>query len=301
MVETFDIDIIHSSIWWADKLVHQNIDLLDKPLPWFVSMHGCYETLLQHPEVDPRFPEYFEAMKQQVSHWIYTAEKNTAVFDAMGWPGNVGKILNGYEPERPAVDLVRGDFGLRAESVALCLASRAIESKGWLQAVEAVKQLNEEGRKVDLMLIGEGPVADKFRAGPLPEYIRLHGQVSNLQDYIAVSDIGLLPSYFVGESMPLVVIEMLAQGKPVISTSVGEIPMMLTSGSEVAGKLLNLVRGEVRVDDIKRAIVELSEPEVRQQTEAVARNQFARYFRMEQMINEYARLYNNYLSNKLIT
>jgi glycosyltransferase involved in cell wall biosynthesis len=258
-------------------------------------MHGCYETLLQNPAVDPLFPAYFDAMKQRVNHWIYTAEKNTAVFEAMGWPRNVGKILNGYQLEAPSQGVVRSDFGIRDDSLAICLASRAIESKGWLQAVDAVTQLNAEGCRVDLMLIGEGPVADQLSKSSLPEFIRLHGQVSNLQDYIAVSDIGILPSYFVGESMPLVVIEMLAQGKPVISTTVGEIPMMLKSGDTVAGDVIDLTNGKVSVSDIKEAIKRLQDSTLRAKCGKAASRQFEAHFKMDQMMKEYEALYLSYM------
>ena len=55
LCERFGIDLIHSSIWWADKYVRQHIG--DLPgVGWVTSMHGCHETILQHPQVDPVLP-----------------------------------------------------------------------------------------------------------------------------------------------------------------------------------------------------------------------------------------------------
>jgi glycosyltransferase involved in cell wall biosynthesis len=64
-------------------------------------------------------------------------------------------------------------------------------------------------------------------------------------DYIALADICLLPSTFIGESMPLVLIEYLAQSKVVITTDVGSIPRMLeidassSAGISLDAKLLS--------------------------------------------------------------
>jgi glycosyltransferase involved in cell wall biosynthesis len=289
LVARFDVDVVHSSIWWADRLVHSQLGAVVRRPKWVVSMHGCYETLIEHPDVDPSFASRLPDMLRVVDHWVYTADKNLKAFEAYGHPPSLSKITNGFAP-KPPKPLSRDALGLRPDALVVCLASRAIESKGWRQAVAAVTQLNAEGLKVDLMLFGEGPEADRL-SGETAAYVKLMGQVSNLEDYIAVADVGLLPSYFIGESMPLVLIEYMAQGKPVVATAVGEIASMMVGPEGPAGVLLDLEFGTAPVRGIKSALTMLSNEPERWRLGAVAESQFQRLFSMDRMLSAYEALY----------
>lgn len=168
-------------------------------MPWVITMHGCHETFLADPGIDASFPERMARMKERAV-WVYTAEKNLKVFETYGRPERLSRIANGMMKEPVKQVLKRGDLGLREEALVLCLASRAIDSKGWNEAVRLTERLNRAGHAVDLMLIGEGPCAERIRT-QAPAHVTLVGQVANLQDYLAIADIGLLPSYFVGEGL----------------------------------------------------------------------------------------------------
>lgn len=286
-----DIDVVQSSLWWADKLVHANMAALPARVPWTITMHGCYETLIEHPKLDASFRGRFPEMLERVDQWIFTAEKNKLVFDRLGYPRRLMQVFNGYEPERVA-PRDRAALGLRPDSLVVCLASRAIEEKGWAEALAMAARLNEEGYALDLMLIGEGPAADRIRAGKVPPFVRLYGQVDDLQNYIAACDIGVVPSYFIGESMPLVLIEFLAQGKPVVATDIGNIRAMMVSGDQVAGALIPLRQGRVEVNDLVSAIKTLVDRAQRDAAGKAAREIFAARFTMEAMLDKYTELYN---------
>lgn len=295
-IRDWDIDIVHSSLWWADKLIHQNVEAIPAGVPWLVTMHGCYETHLQDSSIDPSFPWRMQHMLARVDQWVYTADKNLQVFDAFGFPKRLAKLQNGYQPE-PARPVSRASLGLRPDSFVLCLASRAIASKGWRTAVEAVERLNAGGRNVELMLIGEGPEADRLRQGGLPPGVHLFGQTDNLQDYIAASDVGLLPSTFVGESMPLVLLEFMAQGKPVVATDVGEIPNMIETETGPAGVVVRLAGAGIPVDALAAAIEELLDPAVLRAAGHIALEQFSKRFAMSTMLGGYADLYGQLLGD----
>jgi len=291
IVARFDVDVIHSSIWWADALVERYRSEMPVDMPWVVSMHGCHETFLKHPGIDHRFPEQLTRMLEQVDAWVYTAEKNLAVYEQYPRPETLLRIPNGM-----AVDPVRevyqaADLGLREEAVVLCLASRAIESKGWREAVRLTERLNQDGYCVDLMLIGEGPMADEIRA-QAPQHVHLMGQVSNLQDYLAVADIGLLPSTFVGESLPLVLIEMLAKKLPLIASEVGEIASIVGTGEVAAGLMVPLLPdGTLDEEALLQAGCQLMEAETREMLKQRAGQRFEAEFRLERMVDSYAALY----------
>lgn len=290
LAEIFDIDIIHSSVWWADKYVHENYQDLPEKVRWIVSTHGCYEALLQSEALDQNFRKYYEGMLYEVDHWVYTAEKNRKVFQKLGAPEKLSKILNGYEPELPDA-LDKASLGIREGATVLCLASRATADKGWFVAVEAVKALNESGHKVDLLLIGEGPAADEIRDSQPPAYVHLIGQVSNLQDYIAISDIGLLPSMFVSESMPLVLIEFMAQGKAMVATDIGEIRNMTQDSEGHAAVIIELRDGKVTTTALAQELMNLmNSPKLLKKLEANSKRRF-RYFEMSNMLTEYQKVY----------
>ena len=294
LVEEYDIDLVHSSLWWADRFVHENRRHLPDRTPWVVTTHGCYETLLRHPETDESFLQRFPDMLKRVDQWIYTADKNLEAFSKLGRPEHLVKIDSGFEPA-PPVRLTREALGLRDDALVLLLASRAIEEKGWLEAVEAVAWLNRAGMPVDLMLVGEGPVGDRLRAGGLPPYVRLYGQVANLQDYIAACDVGLLPSYFLGESMPLVLIEMLAQGKPVVASDAGEIADMLTLHGQTAGVVVPLKHNRIFIEDLVEALHSLRSEATRAEKGRVAVEIFKARFTMNAMLGAYDDLYRRHI------
>jgi glycosyltransferase involved in cell wall biosynthesis len=201
-------------------------------------------------------------------------------------------------PELPA-PISRSSIGLREDSFVLCLASRAIEEKGWREAIEAAELLNARGRAVDLLLIGEGPLRDKLEAsGDLPSYVRLIGQVPNLQDYISVSDAGLLPSYFSGESMPLVLIEFMAQGKPIVATDVGEVAWMIGKDDDRAGTIIPLEAGGVSAQSLADAIGPyVAKGATWQAAARGSRKQFEK-FDMSTMLDRYGALYDEALERR---
>lgn len=286
IVTTFGIDLIQTSIWWSEKLVHG----VKKQLPdvaWVTSMHGCHETILDQLETDPTFMQCAAEMIDLVDHWVYTADKNLALFERIGMPRNCSRIPNGTEKKCPRT-VLRSELGLREDALILCLASRAIESKGWIEAVKAVENLNKNNFPVDLMLIGEGPMADKFEVSR-PEHIHLYGQVDNLEDFIAVSDVGILPSYFVGESMPLVLLEMMAQGKPIIASDVGEIGNLLAGEAGIALPLAS--NGKVDPDEIAAAIERLSDDDTRKEMGANALRRYDAEYSIEKMLDRYEAVY----------
>ncbi len=292
IVTRHDIDVIHSSIWWADAAVDNYRDTLSPDIPWIISMHGCHETFIKDPEIDATFHERVDRMLKRVNAWVYTADKNLAIFDTCPRPDTLLRIPNGMRAEPIGQHLDRTALGLREDAVVLCLASRAIPSKGWGEAIALTQTLNARGHKVDLMLIGEGPSADAARA-QAPEHVHLMGQVANLQDYFAVADIGLLPSYFVGESLPLVLIEMLAKGLPLIATDIGEIAGILGHGETAAGTLIPLKGEGLDVDALVQAAEHMLDPQVRATFGQNASARFDDQYRLDVMVDKYAEAYNS--------
>lgn len=203
------------------------------------SLHGMYEAM-PGPALDAELPGLCRAAE----YWTYVADKNLEPFKARGLhdPARFLRLPNGVEPPHRGRDVpTRPDLGLPGTALVLCLASRALPGKGWREAVGAVDLARELcGADIRLLLVGDGDLYDELLCLPLPDHVRLTGLVPDAGPYYDLCDLGLLPSRFAGESMPLTVLEALARGKPVLATAVGEVPQLLGPEPETAGALLPL-------------------------------------------------------------
>ena len=289
ILRDFDIDVIHSCIWWSDRWVYQHRHDLPSDMPWIITMHGCHETILHNPNIDPSFLDSMRWMAKRAK-WVYTAEKNLEVFDRIERPDQLLKISNGTKDQTLKTDLSRSDLGLRDDSIVLCLASRAIESKGWFEAVRLVERLVGEGHNVELLLIGEGPAADKLRELPHPN-VHFTGQVSNLHDYLNLCDIGILPSYFEGESFPLILLEMMCNGLPIIASDIGEIPSMIGADNSAAGFTVSLNGSTINQDELYSAALKLLDSEKRAILSKNSRARYLESFSIEKMVDAYISIY----------
>jgi glycosyltransferase involved in cell wall biosynthesis len=297
LVDRFRLELVHSAIWWADDLVRETIGEVGG-VPWFVTMHGCHETLLDYPGADPQFHHKIKEMLNRVDAWVYTATKNQRLFQKYGWPAITQRIDNGVDVEAVS-GLNRQSIGLSDSALILCLASRALFEKGWLESVAALEKIRTRGENVELLLIGEGPAAESIKKA-MPPGVKLLGQVANLQDYMALADIVLLPSYFVGESLPLVLLEAMALGKPFVATAVGEIPKLVESEGNAAGILIPLVTGRPDINDLVSGIERLADPKVRQ---VMGKNALARHksgYTLNIMVDRYNSLYRKCIANRRV-
>jgi glycosyltransferase involved in cell wall biosynthesis len=249
-LQRLGIKVIHSSMWWADKFSYYCFAKHSFVL--ISSMHGCYQTLVQDPGIDPIFESLLPEIVSRFQGFIFTSDNHSAVLSSLGHsPKHKTFIFNGFEQQQPSPKSIelRHGIGLNPNATVLLLASRAVEGKGWDLAIKALRYLSNDSSCYQLLLIGEGPLKSSMMSLAhdlgIEKSVHFVGHVFSLVDYIALADICLLPSTFIGESMPLVLIEYLAQSKVVITTDVGSIPRMLeidassSAGISLDAKLLS--------------------------------------------------------------
>lgn len=236
IVQNFDIDLIHSHHGWVDNTV---LDLMpeDSACRTVITLHGFYETLpsRQLSLVMPRLLRRTAAM-------VYIAEKNLEPLRADGAPINARfyRIDNAVSRTSGA-PVERAALGIADDAFVLVLVSRALHAKGWAEAVAATSLARQiSGKDIQLVLVGDGEAKDAIEAAGVPEHVHLEGFRPNTQSYLAAADLGFLPSRFKGESFPLVVIESLIAGTPVLASDVGEIAYMLDTPEGMAGVLFSL-------------------------------------------------------------
>ena len=152
-----------------------------------------------------------------------------------------------------------------SEAPRLVCVGRLCEQKGQLLLVEAVAQLAGEGVNLELVLVGDGPMRPDIEK--LIERFNLHKVVrilgwcggAEVRREVQAARALVLPSF--AEGLPVVIMEALGLGRPVISTYVAGIPELVQPGR--SGWLVPASS----IDGLKHAIREVLTASPQQLTE----------------------------------
>lgn len=116
----------------------------------------------------------------------------------------------------------------------LVCVGRLAEQKGQLVLVEAAARLAAAGTPFELVLAGDGPMRPQLEAAVaargLGDRVRITGWLSNaaVRAELAAARAMVLPSF--AEGLPVVIMEALALGRPVVTTYVAGIPELVRDG-----------------------------------------------------------------------
>lgn len=252
VIEKLGLDLVHSHHANVDEILATIKNGTTVEFAHVVTLHGLYEMI----DVDRRV-QIMEEVCKECSKFIYIAEKNKKPFIEKNFykAEQFIKIPNGL-PDMSFTKLTRQELGIKEDMFVITLASRAIPDKGWQQAVEAVEIIRESySHKVVLFLLGEGEERQRLLHRQSTN-IRMPGNCSCVRAYFEISDVSLLPSVYAGESLPLVVIESLLVGTPVLATDVGEIrSQLLDEEGKLAGELIPVKDGKVDAQELAETIL----------------------------------------------
>ena len=112
-----------------------------------------------------------------------------------------------------------------------------VPAKGWPLVIESFNLLNRPDSH--LILIGDNDYVEQLKQRNQQANIHFVGFQIQGNEWINISDVGLLPSTF-GESIPTVIVEFLSQSKPLIVTDIAECANMVTTPEGIAGFVINL-------------------------------------------------------------
>jgi colanic acid/amylovoran biosynthesis glycosyltransferase len=166
----------------------------------------------------------------------------------------------------PKIHLVRctvtNDFFDNASTISpqargLVCVGRLSPQKGQLLLIEEMAKLVKEGVDCHLTLAGDGELRQKIeqRIGVLglSSHVTITGWINEEQvrQYLQASRGLVLPSF--GEGLPVVIMEALAMGRPVISTNIAAISELVRSNE--TGWLISPGNG----DELNRALKSITE------------------------------------------
>lgn len=204
---------------------------------------------------------------QALTRWVFSLPASVVVLGSAARkfvieeldvePGRVDIVINGV-PEPTHARRVSGESAVQR----VLFVGNLSERKGVTDLLQALALPGLDTAKLDVTLAGGGDVEAyeaKARKLGIASFVRFAGwsdqqQVARL---MARADLLVLPSY--DEGLPLVILEALANGVAVVCSPVGEIPSVLTDGTnacfvqpgDVAGIAAGLRRvlqdGELRV------------------------------------------------------
>ena len=195
----------------------------------------------------------------------------------------------------PAIDAERfrrtSPYAARAEGpFRLASTGRLVWIKGYEYALLAVRELRARGLDVAYDVVGAGPAEDSVRFAVrdlgLEGAVRLHGRRSavEVRQVLEQADVVLLPS--VGEGLSNAALEAMAMEIPVVSTSVGGMPEVITSG--VDGVLVPS-RDPARMADAIAML--LRDPAERRRMGAAGRQRVVQAFGLEQQCERFVAFY----------
>lgn len=144
-------------------------------------------------------------------------------------------IPNGVELERFGNgdrQHVRRALGLAADELVVAVVGSLTEEKGHRYLLDALARLGNEGRAASLLVIGDGPEAERLegqaRRLGIESRVALLGRREDVAEILAAVDVFVLPSLV--EGLPIALLEAMAAGVACVATRVGDVPQVVEEG-----------------------------------------------------------------------
>jgi glycosyltransferase involved in cell wall biosynthesis len=248
------VELIHSHHAWAD-VTFASLLKTSPQISHVVTLHGMYEMMSEQ-----HLKSIMPILQFGIDRFVFSAEKHLTPFSET-FRNDKGFVRIDNAIATSKINPVpRKELGIGRDDFVVCLVGRAIAEKGWEEGINAVAWARQNSKRpVHLLLVGNGPEFDRLQPQVDLEFVHFLGFRANVKDYFALADIGFLPSRFSGESSPLVLIECLQAGRPMLASNIGEIRRMLQSKEGLAGELFDLQDWKIPVQRVGTLIVDLAE------------------------------------------
>jgi len=129
--------------------------------------------------------------------------------------------------EASRAGVTRAQLGIPQHAKVVIHAARLFPYKGQRDTLEAVRRLRQSVGDVHAVIVGDGPDREGLEreAADADGWAHVLGPRDDVPALLALSDLAVVPSR--AEAMPMIVIEAMALGVPVVGTDVGDVRRIL--------------------------------------------------------------------------
>lgn len=233
IIRNYEIDIIHAhyiippalSSFIASKVTGK---------PYYVTVHGSDVMILSsNPILRPVFRKILNNAKKVI---VVTEALRDRLLRVGIDRDKIDVIYNSVDTSRfnPHVkSSFREEAGIRKNEKLILFVGNLVPQKGVEYLIKA-KYLMKNPAK--LVITGGGPLYDKLKsmADTGEGDIIFTGPRTDVSNLMKAADVVVLPS--ISEGLPMVILEAMAMGKPIVATKVGGIPAVV---DENVGILVN--------------------------------------------------------------
>ena len=173
------------------------------------------------------------------SKLVAVSESTRRAYEAQGYPDRIEVLYNGVDVEPPSVNgSLRREYGIADETPLIGEVGRLCDVKGQRELIEALALVP----RAHVVLVGR----DLEQGGAYQRALETEADRRGVRDRVVFAgerdaaavlgelDVFALPSWT--EGLPLVVLEAMAHGRPVVATPVGGTPEVVLD--EVTGLLV---------------------------------------------------------------
>lgn len=174
------------------------------------------------------------------------------------------------------------------ESKVFLAAGRMVYAKGFDTLVEAFRIFAQRNSDWKLLLVGDGEelptIKNKIKKYGLEKRIYTPGKTSDIKEYFLQSSVLLLPSRW--EGMPMIVLESLEMGCPIVAFDIDAMRPLVTNGMEGL-----IVKEKQDANAYAQAMLKIAESEDLRKQMHQASIKKANHFSIDKIMNEWEKLF----------
>jgi L-malate glycosyltransferase len=243
LIAWYQVNVVNSHLHTSDDFVTTVLQTSKTPI--IISDHGDYRYIV---ETGLSNLDEINLIFERVNAIAYPSHSNAQVTSKFtSYSTILERVIYYGFPDKNRknyVESARKKLGISDIAFVFGMVARGIPEKGWKETIQAFKLVQSlSDRDIHLILVGGSDYLTELEHElKLQATFNIHftGYSSDPEYWISSFDVGLLPTYFPGESLPNSVIEYLFAGKPVIATGVGGISEMITHSEQQAGFIVDL-------------------------------------------------------------
>lgn len=204
----------------------------------------------------------------------------------------ISLIENGVNLERFQVngngENLRKEFGIDSNYKIIGTVGRLTKEKGHTYFLKAAKKILDSNNDCFFIIIGDGELRkkleDEAKALGINKRVIFTGKRTDIPELLSVMDIFVLPS--LTEGQPMALLEAMAAKKPVIASTVGDIPKILKNGE------LGILAPPCNPDAIAEGMLSyLNNSKKAEQIALMAYSEITENFSSARMAREYLKIY----------